>query len=186
TAFLGRAGAMSDTSDVRQDQAREGDETPPEDLHPQDLPEEKDIREAEEIEELSESERRRLLLWRFLHTARRFWSERGSARAWLLTAGLLTIIVAVVCAAYAMNVWNRAIFDALERRDAPVVGRLALIYLVILAVSVAFAIMQVHLRTALQRAWRRWLTTRLVARWLDNGRYYQLNLVTGDHANPEA
>lgn len=172
---------MSDTTDVRQDAAREGDTAPPDDL-----PEEKDIREPEELEELSESERRRLLLWRFLHTARRFWTERGSARAWLLTGGLLAIIVAIVGAAYAMNVWNRAIFDALDRRDAPVIGHLALIYLAILAVSVTFAIIQVHLRTALQRAWRRWLTSRLVARWLDNGRYYQLNLVTGDHANPEA
>ena len=178
---------MSDTTDVRQDKARGGNETPtPEDAHPDDLPDDKDIAEPEEIEELSESERRRLLLWRFLHTGRRFWTEPGSGRAWLLTAGLLTIILAVVCAAYAMNVWNRAIFDALERRDAPVVGRLALIYLGILAVSVMFAIVQVHLRTALQRAWRRWLTKRLIARWLDNGRYYQLNLVTGDHANPEA
>lgn len=180
---------MSDTSGLRQTKAREGDTTPPEDTAPppDDLPEGANIPETtEELEELSEGERRRLLLWRFLHTARRFWSEPGSGRAWLLTAGLLLIILAVVGAAYAMNVWNRAIFDALERRDAPVVGQLALVYLAILAVSVAFSIVQVHLRTALQRAWRRWLTTRLVARWLDNGRYYQLNLVTGDHQNPEA
>ena len=173
---------MSDTSDVRQDEARE-DDTPP----PDDLPEGEDIPETkEELDELSEGERRRLLLWRFLHTARRFWTEKGSARAWILSGALLAVILAVVAAAYAMNVWNRAIFDALERRDAPVVGQLALIYLGILAVSVAFSILQVHLRTALQRAWRRWLTSRLVARWLDNGRYYQLNLVTGDHQNPEA
>ncbi|WP_072385829.1 ABC transporter ATP-binding protein/permease [Hyphomicrobium sp. CS1BSMeth3] len=174
---------MSDEKDARPAAAREGDAQPP-DAPPvveEDIPE-----EGEALEELSESERRRLLLWRFLHTARRFWTERGSARAWLLTAGLLAIILAIVGAAYAMNVWNREIFDALEKRNAPVVGKLALIYVVILAVSVAFSILQVQLRTALQRAWRRWLTTRLVARWLDHGRYYQLNLVTGDHKNPEA
>ena len=116
---------MSDTSDVRQDEARE-DDTPP----PDDLPEGEDIPETkEELDELSEGERRRLLLWRFLHTARRFWTEKGSARAWILSGALLAVILAVVAAAYAMNVWNRAIFDALERRDAPVVGQLALIYL---------------------------------------------------------
>jgi len=174
---------MSDEKDARPAAAREGDAQPP-DAPPvveEDIPE-----EGEALEELSESERRRLLLWRFLHTARRFWTERGSARAWLLTAGLLAVILAIVGAAYAMNVWNREIFDALEKRNAPIVGKLALIYVVILAVSVAFSILQVQLRTALQRAWRRWLTTRLVARWLDHGRYYQLNLVTGDHKNPEA
>ncbi len=179
---------MSDTSDVRQDKARESDTPPPDDTPPpEDLPEGEDIPETkEELDELSDSERRRLVLWRFLHTARRFWTEPGSARAWILSAGLLAIILAVVAAAYAMNVWNRAIFDALEQRNAPVVGKLALIYLAILGVSVAFSILQVHLRTALQRAWRGWLTSRLVARWLDHGRYYQLNLVTGDHKNPEA
>jgi putative ATP-binding cassette transporter len=118
--------------------------------------------------------------------AGQFWSGPGKARAWVLTGGLLAIIVAVVGAAYAMNLWNRAIFDALERRDAPVVGQLALVYVAILAVSVALAIVQVYLRAALQRRWRHWVTTHVIDRWLSNGRYYQLNLVTGDHANPEA
>ncbi len=137
-------------------------------------------------EQLSDSERRRLLLGRFLQTATRFWRGEGRTRAWLLTGGLLAIIVAIVGAAYAMNLWNRAIFDALERRDAPLVGKLALVYVGILVVSVVFAIILVALRTALQRAWRRWVTTHIIDRWLSNGRYYQLNLVTGDHTNPEA
>jgi putative ATP-binding cassette transporter len=85
-----------------------------------------------------------------------------------------------------MNVWSRAIFDALDRRDAPVVGKLALVYVAILVVSVLFGILQVYFRTALQRYWRRWVTIHVVDRWLKNGRYYQLNLVAGDHANPEA
>ena len=37
----------------------------------------------------------------------------------------------------------------------------------------------------LQRRWRAWLNDHLVDSWLSNGRYYQLNLVRGDHANPE-
>ena len=37
----------------------------------------------------------------------------------------------------------------------------------------------------LQRRWRQWLTDILVDRWLKSGRYYQLNLVSGDHKNPE-
>jgi hypothetical protein len=36
-----------------------------------------------------------------------------------------------------------------------------------------------------QRRWRAWLTNHLLDRWLKNGRCYQLNLVTGDHKNPE-
>jgi putative ATP-binding cassette transporter len=37
----------------------------------------------------------------------------------------------------------------------------------------------------LQRRWRAWLANRLTDRWIANGRYYQLNLIPGDHANPE-
>ena len=136
--------------------------------------------------ELTERERRRLLLRCFVETAAQFWRGRQRLQAWLLTVALLTIVLAIVAAAYAMNVWNRAIFDALEQRNSPLVGQLALIYLGILAVSVGLSIAQVHMRTAIQRAWRSAVTTDVIERWLLNGRYYQLNLVTGDHANPEA
>jgi putative ATP-binding cassette transporter len=37
----------------------------------------------------------------------------------------------------------------------------------------------------MQRRWRAWLNNHLLDRWLTNGRYYQLNLVGGDHKNPE-
>ena len=60
-----------------------------------------------------------------------------------------------------------------------------MVYLAILAVSVAFAVAQVYARMTLQRRWRKWLTDTLVDRWLKSGRYYQLNLVSGDHKNPE-
>ena len=37
----------------------------------------------------------------------------------------------------------------------------------------------------LQRRWRAWLNAHVLDRWLSSGRYYQLNLVAGDHDNPE-
>src|SRR5260370_37778320 len=36
-----------------------------------------------------------------------------------------------------------------------------------------------------QRRWREWLTNQLVNRWLKNGRYYHLNLLSGAPGNPE-
>jgi putative ATP-binding cassette transporter len=103
----------------------------------------------------------------------------------MLSAALLFVILLVVGAAYAMNAWNRAIFDSLQDRDTAAVARLSILYFAILAVSVLFGIAQVHFRMAIHRRWRAWLNDQLVDRWLSNGRYYQLNLVKGDHANPE-
>jgi putative ATP-binding cassette transporter len=130
--------------------------------------------------------RRRYLLRRFWHSAAGFWTGDRRYNAWLLSAALLLVILLVVGAAYAMNAWNRAIFDALQNRDSAAVARLSLLYFIILAFSVLFGIAQVHFRMAIQRRWRGWINDHLVDRWLSNGRYYQLNLVKGDHANPES
>jgi putative ATP-binding cassette transporter len=136
---------------------------------------------GEETEEL----RRRYLLRRFWHTARRYWTDPAPQVAWLLSAAVLAIILLNLAAAFAMNQWNRSIFDALEKKDAHAVFHLSMIYFAILAVSVGFSVAQVYARMTLQRRWRRWLTNLLVDRWLTSGRYYQLNLVSGDHKNPE-
>jgi putative ATP-binding cassette transporter len=127
----------------------------------------------------------RNLLNRFWRTASLFWSRTSGTTAWGLSAGLLLVIVLLVAAAYAMNLWNRAIFDGLQNKDANAVARLSLIYFLLLAVSVGLGVGQTYLRMALQRRWRAWLNDSLVDRWISNGRYYQLNLVRGDHANPE-
>jgi vitamin B12/bleomycin/antimicrobial peptide transport system ATP-binding/permease protein len=128
---------------------------------------------------------RRSLLRRFWQTAAGFWGSGMGSSARNLTAGLLLIIVCLLGAAYAMNAWNRAMFDGLQNRDVAAVGKLSILYFVILAASVLLSILQVYVRMALQRRWRAWLTNSLVDRWLAHGRYYQLNLVRGDHANPE-
>ena len=51
--------------------------------------------------------------------------------------------------------------------------------------SVLLGVAQVFARMGIQRRWRAWLTNAVMSRWLANGRYYQLNLVGGDHKNPE-
>ena len=127
----------------------------------------------------------RRLLSLFWRTASFFWSPAARSGGPALSGGLLLVIILLVGAAYAMNLWNRAIFDGLQTKDAPLVARLSALYFLLLAISVGLSIVQTHLRMALQRRWRAWLNDRLVDRWISQGRYYQLNLVRGDHANPE-
>src|SRR5215831_13848611 len=133
-----------------------------------------------------ETIRHRNLLRRFWRTAPLFWSSAATASvSWSLSIGLVLTIVLLVGAAYAMNTWNRAMFDGLQNRNVATVTLLSVVYFVILVGSVGLGIIQVYLRMALQRGWRAWLNGQLIDRWLAQGRYYQLNLLTGDHANPE-
>ena len=126
------------------------------------------------------------LLRAYWTTALGFWSGSSRATAWALSAGVLTVILFNLGASFAMNAWHRAFFDSLQLRDVARVSWLSVAYFAILAVSVVLSIAQVYLRMTLQQHWRAWLGNRIVDRWLTNGRYYQLNLVPGDHANPEA
>jgi vitamin B12/bleomycin/antimicrobial peptide transport system ATP-binding/permease protein len=146
---------------------------------------EDEMKALEESGEETEELRRQYLLRRFWQTAGRFWSDRGRQISWVLSIVLFIIILLNIAASYGMNLWNRAIFDGLEKKDASTVLFLSLIYFAILAASVTVNVTQVYARMTLQRRWRRWLTDSLVDRWLKGGRYYQLNLVSGDHTNPE-
>ncbi len=151
---------------------------PPEMVAP---PEDVDEEDREDLDNL----RRRYLLRRFWLSAKSFWGRNGGRLAWFLSFALLAIIIVQVGVQYAINIWNRHIFDALEKKDAAVVFHLIAIFIPLGIGSVALAVIQVYARMTIQRRWRAWLNTAVIDRWLANGRYYQLNLVSGDHKNPE-
>jgi vitamin B12/bleomycin/antimicrobial peptide transport system ATP-binding/permease protein len=135
----------------------------------------------EEAEQL----RKQYLLTRFWISARGYWGKSGDRLAWPFSIGLLMLIIGTVGFQYGINVWNRAIFDAIEKRDSTAVFHLTAIFFPLAIGSVVLGVAQIFARMSIQRRWRTWLTTAVISRWLANGRYYQLNLVGGDHKNPE-
>ncbi|KZS53038.1 MULTISPECIES: ABC transporter ATP-binding protein/permease [Rhizobium] len=136
--------------------------------------------------EETEQARKRYLLKRFWISARRYWSRDGDKFAWPFSIGLLALIGMNVGFQYGINLWNRGIFDAIERHDAGTVYFLSAVFVPLVLGTVAIVTVQVAVRMMIQRRWRSWLTSAVIARWLANGRYYQLNLIGGDHKNPEA
>jgi putative ATP-binding cassette transporter len=139
-------------------------------------------------EDAAAEERRKLkkyLVRRFWAAAKGFWGKNGDRYAWFMVALLLAIVSAQVFIQYQINVWNRAIFDALEQKNAAVVAWQALIFVPLAIASILFAVLVVRARMTTQIHWRQWLTNHLTDRWLANGRYFHLNLMEGDHKNPE-
>jgi putative ATP-binding cassette transporter len=134
-----------------------------------------------------EREQQKPLVRRFWRTARGFWSSPRSWKvAWLMTACLIALVIGQLVFQYQLNLWNRAIFDALEKKDAATVLRQAMIFVPLAVGSIAIAVSIVYARMRTQRRWRAWLTEHTMTRWLAKGRYYQLNLIEGEHKNPEA
>jgi putative ATP-binding cassette transporter len=134
-----------------------------------------------------EREQSKPLVRRFWRTARGFWSAQRSWKvAWLMTALLIVLVIGQLIFQYQLNVWNKAIFDALEKKDGATVLHQAMIFVPLAAGSIGIAVSIVYARMRTQRRWRAWLTEHTIDRWLDKGRYYQLNIIEGDHKNPEA
>jgi vitamin B12/bleomycin/antimicrobial peptide transport system ATP-binding/permease protein len=129
--------------------------------------------------------RRHFLLQRFWRSAAGFWRAGGDRRSLDLSAIGPAHRSVEPRGIGRDEFWNRAIFDALEQRDADTVLFWSILYVPLLAASVFFVVTQVYARMTMQWRWRAWVNNHLLDRWLTNGRYYQLNLVGGDHANPE-
>ncbi|MBR1298829.1 ABC transporter ATP-binding protein/permease [Bradyrhizobium sp. AUGA SZCCT0042] len=135
--------------------------------------------------EEAEQARKDYLLTRFWISARGYWGRGGDRLTWVFSIGLLILIVVNVGFQYGINVWNRAIFDAIEKRESATVFYLTGVFFPLAIGSVLLGVAQVFARMGIQRRWRAWLTSAVMTRWLTSGRYYQLNLVGGDHKNPE-
>lgn len=142
--------------------------------------------ERELTTEEKEKARRKYLLSRFWGSARGFWGRSGEKLAWPFSIVLVTLLCTNVVFQYGINVWNRNLFDAIEKRDASTVYFLSAVFIPLVFGSMSLVVIQVFFRMKIQRRWRSWLTKGIIDRWLANGRYYQLNLIGGDHKNPEA
>jgi putative ATP-binding cassette transporter len=135
--------------------------------------------------EQSDRDTRQYLLATFWEAALGFWRRGARSRAWTLTILLIVLAFVNLALQYRLNVWNRAMFDALDRKDAAAVLTQSLVFLPLTFGLVGVAAAGVFARMNLQRRWRAWLNGHVLDRWISSGRYYQLNLIPGDHQNPE-
>jgi vitamin B12/bleomycin/antimicrobial peptide transport system ATP-binding/permease protein len=133
----------------------------------------------------ADHEDRQFLTALFWEAALGFWRRGAGPAAWLLTIGVVALAFVSLGLHYKLNVWYRAMFDALDQRDAGAVLAQTLVFLPLTFANVGVAAVAVATRMTLQRKWRVWLNAYVLDRWLSSGRYYQLNFVAGDHDNPE-
>lgn len=121
----------------------------------------------------------------FLALSSGYWRGKASVRAWLLTAAVLVTLFAHIGIQVANNSWNRAFFDALEKKSlSAVTAALWQLPLLIGATALVVSCMVVS-RMALQARWRAWLTNHIAGWWVADQRYYRLGLVAPEQGAPE-
>src|ERR1043165_2124930 len=97
------------------------------------------------------ADRNKHLVRRVWRTAKGFWLAKRSWKvAWLMTAGLVLLVIGQLVFQYQLNVWNKTIFDALEKKDGATVLRQAMIFVPLAAGSIAVAVTVVYARMRMQ------------------------------------
>lgn len=134
---------------------------------------------------VSEGTPRKGFVRQILRLAGPYWVAGGATVRWAALA-LLVLTMAQVALSVWGNFWNRALFDALEQKDVAGVALQVGVFVLILAVSIAVTAGHLMVKRWLQLDWRRWLTERLVRKWLKQGRHFQLGFLPGEHDNPDA
>jgi putative ATP-binding cassette transporter len=102
-----------------------------------------------------------------------------------VTASLTAVVFASLGITYSLNLWNRHFFDALEAKNGPVALRQTMLFPLLVGLHLLLCVFAMWARMTMQRSWRAVINDDLVRRWLAKSRFYRLELVGGDHANPE-
>lgn len=122
----------------------------------------------------------------YLAMALGFWKGGAARTAWMLTGGVLAILLINLAIAYGLNLWNRWFFDALEKREIARLQWAVLAFVGLIVSGAAAAVTMVYLRMTLQLAWRSWVTDHLLKRWLTDQRYYKLAIADETATTPES
>ena len=96
--------------------------------------------------------------------------------AWSLLIGAIVLTLSAVAVDVAYNEWSRRFFDTFQNKDEPGFWREMINFTWIAALTIAFAIARSLVSPYLRLRWRRWLTGRYLAHWLDGRGYYRIEL----------
>src|SRR4026208_1187165 len=95
--------------------------------------------ERQAMVEDNDQQNREYLVARFWEAALGFWRKGGGRTAWVLTFTVITIALINLGIQYRLNVWHRAMFDALDKRHGSQVLYQSMIFFPLIFGSVGVA-----------------------------------------------
>jgi len=120
--------------------------------------------------------------WRL---AKPYWGSDDKWWAWGLLAAVIVLNLATVAVTFRINLWQGAVFNALQQYDYHEFIYQLGVFAVLSALYVVFWVYQLYLQQMLQMRWRRWLTRRYVEAWLTERAYYRIAVTGSATDNPD-
>ncbi len=94
----------------------------------------------------------------------------------VLLVGAVALTLGSVGLEVLFNEWSRRFYDALEKKDEAAFWREIMTFSWLAALFIAAAVTRYVVSPYLRLRWRRWLTGRYLAHWLDGRGYYRIEL----------
>jgi vitamin B12/bleomycin/antimicrobial peptide transport system ATP-binding/permease protein len=110
--------------------------------------------------------------------AKPYWTSEEKGLAWGLLLAVISLNLGNVYISVRMNEWNKAFYNAFQNFSTPELFRQFGIFCILVVFAISISVYAVYLNQMLYLRWRRWLTRRHLAAWLDQRAYYQLQLLS--------
>ncbi|MBL0943224.1 MAG: ABC transporter ATP-binding protein/permease [Hydrogenophaga sp.] len=98
------------------------------------------------------------------------WKARG------LLAAIVALNLGAVYMLVLLNDWNRVFYDALQNKDAAVFWRELGRFTYLAFAFIIIAVYRFYLTQLLEMRWRSWMTRHYLDRWLQEHRFYRMEL----------
>jgi vitamin B12/bleomycin/antimicrobial peptide transport system ATP-binding/permease protein len=103
----------------------------------------------------------------------------------ILLASLIAIQLSLVGIAVLLNAWYNRFYTALGERNWEVFMEQLLYFCLLAGAAVVLEVYQLYLNQWLQIRWRRWMTKRYLANWLEGATHYRMQLFGDAADNPD-
>lgn len=118
--------------------------------------------------------------------ARSYWFSEEKWSAWLLLISVIGLNLVLVYITVQLNLWQGDFYQVIQNYNQAGFVKSIQIYAVLATVFIVVKGYQLYARMLLHNRWRRWLTERYLAKWLQKKTYYRLQLMMGNEAdNPD-
>jgi vitamin B12/bleomycin/antimicrobial peptide transport system ATP-binding/permease protein len=103
----------------------------------------------------------------------------------ILLAGLVATQLSLVVIAVLLNGWYNQFYNALQERNWDSFVNQLTYFCVLAGIAVVLEVYQLYLNQWLQIRWRRWMTKRYLAQWLEGATHYRMQLLGDAADNPD-
>jgi len=114
-----------------------------------------------------------------------YWREGSRLSASLLLSAVAVMTISLVLIDVLFTTWYNYFYDALQEYDWRSAYNLLVIFVFMAAVAIVLAVYRYYIQSYLGLRWRRWLTAKIVTRWLEKRSYYYLEDFTDQTDNPD-